>query len=321
MRVRMKVAAFRRRFDPLYRAKWRRIRAAQLAANLPYERGEKWSPQVMSIEETLRDIIGNRRSVARFGDGEFALVCGRKMLFENANGELGRRLAEILANPDPRCLVAICDVFGRLDGILPRDWTFWREVMQWAREGVCRALHADYRATPPRLALGNAYISRPYMQVSDRTIAPRAFGLWKELVADKDLLIVEGRFSRLGVGNDLLSGAKSIRRIWCPPRGAFARYGEILAVVRAQARPGDLVLLALGATATVLAYDLAKSGLWAVDAGHVDVEYMWMKMGATDKVAIPGRYVSEVVGGQERCALEGERERLNVVATVGEAEK
>ncbi len=190
MWMRVRVARLRARFDPLYRAKWRRIRAAQMAANLPYERGEKWSPQVMSIEETLRDIIGNRRSVARFGDGEFALVCGRKMLFENANGELGRRLAEILANPDPRCLVAICDVFGRLDGILPRDWTFWREVMQWAREGVCRALHADYRATPPRLALGNAYISGPYMQVSDRTNAPRAFGLWKELVADKVRLSV-----------------------------------------------------------------------------------------------------------------------------------
>mgnify|MGYP000128627122 CR=1 FL=1 len=41
-----------------------------------------------------------------------------------------------------------------------------------------------------------------------------------------------------------------------------------------------LFLIALGPTATVLAYDLFKSGYQAIDAGHVDVEYEWWRMGA-----------------------------------------
>ena len=39
------------------------------------------------------------------------------------------------------------------------------------------------------------------------------------------------------------------------------------------------VLIALGQTATVLAYDLSEAGLQAIDPGHVDVEYEWYRMG------------------------------------------
>lgn len=33
---------------------------------------------------------------------------------------------------------------------------------------------------------------------------------------------------------------------------------------------GRLILIALGMTATVLAYDLSKAGFWAIDIGHID---------------------------------------------------
>lgn len=42
-----------------------------------------------------------------------------------------------------------------------------------------------------------------------------------------------------------------------------------------------------------------------------------MKMGAMDKVAILGRYVSEVTGAQEQVENFGEERRDNVVAKVG----
>jgi hypothetical protein len=41
-----------------------------------------------------------------------------------------------------------------------------------------------------------------------------------------------------------------------------------------------LILISLGPTATVLAYDLAKLGYWAIDIGHIDNEYEWLKLEA-----------------------------------------
>lgn len=50
-------------------------------------------------------------------------------------------------------------------------------------------------------------------------------------------------------------------------------------------------------TATVLAYDLSKKHMRALDLGHIDVEYEWFRMGATHKVPIKGKQMSECNGG------------------------
>ena len=55
-----------------------------------------------------------------------------------------------------------------------------------------------------------------------------------------------------------------------------------------------MILLALGQTATALAYDLYKSNCWVIDIGHIDIEYEWFIHGATKKTAIRGKYVNEV---------------------------
>ena len=38
---------------------------------------------------------------------------------------------------------------------------------------------------------------------------------------------------------------------------------------------------------------MAKAGYWAIDIGHVDVEYEWFLRGAKDKIQIEGKYVNE----------------------------
>lgn len=52
-------------------------------------------------------------------------------------------------------------------------------------------------------------------------------------------------------------------------------------------------------TATVLAYDLAKNGYQAIDIGHIDIEYEWMLMGATEKIPVPGKFTNESQGGHD----------------------
>ena len=58
----------------------------------------------------------------------------------------------------------------------------------------------------------------------------------------------------------------------------------------------QLILLALGPTATILAYDLAKEGYQAVDIGHMDIEYEWYLRKADRKIDIENKAVNEVSG-------------------------
>ena len=60
-----------------------------------------------------------------------------------------------------------------------------------------------------------------------------------------------------------------------------------------------MILIALGPTATVLAYDLCKEGYQAIDIGHIDIEYEWLLRKATSKIKIKNKYVNEAIGGRE----------------------
>ena len=111
------------------------------------------------------------------------------------------------------------------------------------------------------------------------------------------------------MGNDLFDNIKSIERILCPAEDAFNKYNEILNEIK-KVENSKLILLALGPTATVLAYDLHRLGYKAIDIGHVDIEYEWYLRKAETKIKIPSKYMGEqgVMGANTESKLE----RLNI---------
>ena len=56
-------------------------------------------PTVLTSDETLRLILDNpKMSISRFGDGEFTLIIGKSVSFQDYNKELSKKLCEILKN-------------------------------------------------------------------------------------------------------------------------------------------------------------------------------------------------------------------------------
>ena len=109
-------------------------------------------------------------------------------------------------------------------------------------------------------------------------------------------MIIEGEKSRLGIGNDLFNNMKSIQRILCPIKNAFNVIDKIINEVIKKIDKNKLLLLALGPTATVLAYDLHRLGYQVIDVGHIDIEYEWFLRNTTNKLSIENKYVAEVNG-------------------------
>ena len=61
----------------------------------------------------------------------------------------------------------------------------------------------------------------------------------------------------------------------------------------------DMFLLAIGPSSGVLAYDLSRRGIQAVDVGHVDLEYEWFLAGKGTRVEVPNKYNNEFAGGDK----------------------
>ncbi|MBR5223436.1 MAG: DUF1792 domain-containing protein, partial [Clostridia bacterium] len=120
----------------------------------------------------------------------------------------------------------------------------------------------------------------------------------KKIWENKKLLIVEGEFTRNGVGNDLFASAKSVSRVICPAENAYDRYEEIVEYVASVADSYDEILVTLGPTAKVVVYELSKRNIRAIDLGHLDNEYEWFLADKGVRVDIPGKYVNEISGGK-----------------------
>ena len=112
-------------------------------------------------------------------------------------------------------------------------------------------------------------------------------------------MIIEGDKSRLGVGNDLFDNMKSIQRVICPAINAFNYYENIINTIKTKVTKDKLILIALGPTATVLAYDLFKLGYRVIDIGHIDIEYEWYLRKAKSRIKINNKFVNEAGGYQE----------------------
>ena len=145
----------------------------------------------------------------------------------------------------------------------------------------------------------SALISRFYIDKKNNKGIKNFIKKLKKVWEKKDILIIEGEGSRLGIGNDLFDNIKSIERIICPSENSFNVYDKIINQTL-KVNKNKLILIALGPTATVLAYDLYKLGYQAIDIGHVDIEYEWYIRKAKKKIKIENKYVNEVRNGRKK---------------------
>ena len=199
-------------------------------------------------------------------------------------------LAEVLKKPVKNHMVELADIYGDVSFLIDKYATF-------LRERLVRLRKKQYQLLDMERKYGNAFITRFYSEMKDKSDAKRRFQRIMQIWEDRDVVIVEGEFTRFGVGNNLLNKARSVRRILTLNENAFGYYKQIFANC-IQEKKDSLFLLALGPAATILAYGLAKEGFQAVDIGHLDIEYEWFLRGVEDqKVVIEGKYTNEVAGG------------------------
>lgn len=241
---------------------------------------------VLSIDQSLDYLLEKGASVVRFGDGEMDLVAGRSIVYQDFDPELSARLREIMSmESDEHLMICLPDVFTGLERYSIDAQNFWslNHLPHFLEKykNICRAPW-----------YGSTFISRPYIDLEDKTPSVGYFAKLKQLWQDKDLLIVEGETSRSGVGNDLFDGARSIKRIICPSRNAYSKLEAIKQAVREHA-DNRLILTMLGPTAKVLVYDLVQEGYRALDIGHIDSEYEWFQMGASHKVKLSHKHTAE----------------------------
>lgn len=179
----------------------------------------------MSADETLNYILKNRVSVSRYGDGELGIMRNYNIGFQQSTTELKRRLTEIASTPSQRHICCIPYPIAKIESNLKKQSKVW-----WINQvGLLYWMWNSY--FKKQQILGDTQISRFYIDYKTDENATRLINLWDKIWGNRDILIVEGRNTRLGVGNDLFNKVRSIKRILCPETNAFSVYKDILDTV------------------------------------------------------------------------------------------
>lgn len=208
-------------------------------------------PLVLTENQTLRAALDGS-SLARYGDGELKIARGNDAKSQAGDPVLAKRLRQILAAKAGPCLVCIPNIESKT----PKA-EFWRTYRD---PRYTQFYTGGSRIVGP--AYGSSFITRPdsapWIDTGDYW--QRVIDLWR----DRDVVLVRGSSKSLCLAD--LGAAKSVDEVIVSRQHAWADYPPLMTRLAQERRR---VLLCLGATATVLAFDLAALGVQALDLGHI----------------------------------------------------
>lgn len=265
-------------------------------------------PPILSIEETINRVIGNKMSIARFGDSEYLYLTGGSDGLQKTNAILKEGLKRAILNRNPNLLISLVDYEKT-------EEKTWRAKMS-AKMFHSRTISGYHYLLDQKYEYGNSNMTRFYIGRKDKTDSHRLFKKCKKLWENRDIIIFEGQLTRFGYGNDLFDNCLSIKRVLCPCKGAFEFYDKILAFAKTLPKE-SLLIFALGASATIAAADLTDSGYQVIDIGNLDIEYEWFLRGAKSVVKIENKQVSEVVNGTNVNDLTDETYIKQIIEKIG----
>ncbi len=227
-------------------------------------------PFVYDEISTLKEIADKNCSVARYGDGELGICMGEGIYFQEYDRKLSQRLKEILIDESvDNLLVCLSPHTNSCYVVTPRVRTFIYKFFARYKESYVKLLNPDRK-------YGSTFISRPDSFLFTAGQLEQYKELLKKLWDKRDVLVVTGKGSRFTLDEELFDNIKSSEFIYGLSENAFRQYDDILERIKTHSRD-KLVLLALGPTATVLAYDLAKEKYQAIDLGHLPSCYQIAK--------------------------------------------
>ena len=241
-------------------------------------------PNILDSNKTVDLILKEKLSVVRFGDGEIDLIQGRNLDFQSYSKEIANDLKSI--KMDDNLLICLPKaLFYKNTNLKDSAAIFWKK--HYLRNGYFWKKHFKNKGVYGDASFTRFYID--YKNFDNNEYIDKLKMIWDH----KNIIIIEGSKTKFGINNDLLSNCQSIKRIICPSSNAYEKKQEIENFVIKNCDKDDLLLIALGPTATVLSYELSRQGYQAIDIGHLDIEYEWFLNKAKAKVIVPGKFVNE----------------------------
>ena len=246
--------------------------------------------KIKTVEETIKEIIKNKKSISRYGDGEFNIIFNKNIKFQKFNKKLKYGLKKVLNSTLENLLIGVVNFE---EAKIRPFWIKWFKIYKFRYRKMLNKNIVYY----------NSFITRFVTVFKNPDKNKRYISYFKSIWNNRNIIVIEGEKTRMGIGNDLFNNAKSIKRIICPTINAYKVFNKILKYFYTENIDKEtLILISLGPTATVLSYELCKLGFQSIDIGHLDQQYELYLRNVTEVIKLPNKYVNEIAGGSKNIS-------------------
>lgn len=222
-------------------------------------------PKILSYEDTVEKLIKEDLSIARFGDGDFRTILGEDVAHQEADEKLSQRLKEVLISKDDKIAIGLSMCcFASTEALMSTTKNYTRKWVGKYREQIEGLIDWDKQYF-------SAEFTQLYMILKDYDFS-KYFSRIADIWRGKDITIICGKTVFDKIENNIFDCARSVEYVYGPSKNAFREYDKLLSDAM-QIDKKRMVIIILGPTATVLAYDLAKNGYRALDFGHIAKDY------------------------------------------------
>ncbi len=222
-------------------------------------------PQIKNNEETIQELINSNKSLIRFGDGEFSLMEGIKIVFQDVNQKLVDYLKEIFAFNHENLLIGIFEPYYdfpiNLNKMSKRFVLNWLPKWHYIAEKYYNMSKVYY----------STHISQAYPVFQEYDF-DRHYNNLKMIWDDKAITIICGDRVFNNIEYNIFENAKDVQYIYGPTSNAFDKFDDLMQELDKIDR-SRMLIFAIGPCGKALAYEMFKKGYRVLDLGHLVKDY------------------------------------------------
>lgn len=220
--------------------------------------------KILNAWETEEYLKKHVLSFCRFGDGEFAIMNGESIAFQEYDRELAEKLLEILCRQEEGVLVGINYVY--LNPVSNVN-----EYTQKFLHSLAKQRKFLLKNCNKEMLYIDAGFTQMYQNYDDYDFDMHFHNL-QQLFLGKDITLICGENVLKNLEYNALDVCNSVDYIFAPSMNAYSQYDEIMEMALKISK-NRIICIILGPTAKVLVHDLHKLGYIAWDIGHYLKDY------------------------------------------------
>ena len=252
--------------------------ANKIIKKAKYEIKSEWDnikvPKIKDSFETLEVLLNSNKSLIRFGDGEFEIMRGNSIPFQNYDENLSKSLREIFYDNSNSELLsgAPYEFFHNAENLRFFNQDYMYNYMIDNMNNLLKFYNFDkeYYSTT---------ISQIYPLYENYDFE-KHYSMLKSLFKDKKITLITGNRVLNNLEFNVLEEATSVNYIYGPTKHAYSEINSLREEV-SKVEKDNILVFAIGPCGKVLGCEMFKQGYRVLDIGHSIKDYDTYKKSVT----------------------------------------